>query len=35
LFLMVWESFRCLSANSKWAVMCLLLRRGIHLATLP
>ena len=27
--------FRCLLANSKRAVMCLLLRRGFHLATLP
>ena len=35
LFLMVWESFRCLLANSKWAVMCLLLRSGFHLPTLP
>jgi hypothetical protein len=24
LFLMVWDSFRCLLANSKWAVMCIL-----------
>jgi hypothetical protein len=29
LFLMVWESFRCLLANSKRAVMCLLLRSGL------
>ena len=27
--------FRCLLANSKWAVMCLLLRSGLSLATLP
>ena len=33
LFLMVWESFRCLLANSKRAVMCLLLRSGFRLAT--
>ena len=25
---MVWESFRCLVANTKWAVMCLSLRSG-------
>jgi hypothetical protein len=35
LFLMVWESFRCLLANTKRAVMCLLLRSGFRLATLP
>ena len=35
LFLMVWESFRCLLANSKRAVMCLLLRSSFRLATLP
>ena len=35
LLLMVWESFRCLLANSKRAVMCLSLRRGFLLATLP
>ena len=34
LFLLVWESFRFLLANSKWAVMCLLLRSGFHLATI-
>ena len=33
-FLMVWESFRYPLANSKWAVLCLLLR-GFRLATLP
>ena len=27
--------FKCLLANSKRAVMCLLLRSGFHLATLP
>jgi hypothetical protein len=27
--------FRCLLANSKWAVMCLLLRGGFRLATPP
>ena len=27
--------FRCLLENSKWAVMCLLLRSGFRLATLP
>ena len=32
--LIVWESFRCLLANSKWAVMCFLLRSGFHLATI-
>ena len=35
LFHMVWESFRCLLANSKWAAMCLLLRSGFCLATSP
>ena len=35
LFLMVWESVRCLLANSKRAVMFLLMRSGSHLATLP
>ena len=37
LFLMVWESFWCLLANSmtKWVVMCLLQRSGFRLATLP
>ena len=35
LFLMVWGSIRCLLANSKWAVMCLLLRRGFRLVTWP
>ena len=35
LFLMVWASDRCLLANSKWAVMCLLLRSGFRLAPLP
>ena len=35
LFLMVWESFRCLLANSSRAVMCLPLRSGFRLATLP
>ena len=34
LFLMV-RVFRCLLANSKQAVMCLLLRSGFHLATWP
>ena len=34
LFLMVWESFRCLLANSKRAVTCILLS-GFRLATLP
>ena len=29
------QSFRCLLANSKWAVMCLLLKSGFRLATLP
>ena len=29
------ESFRCLLANSKWAVKCFLLRSGFHLTTLP
>ncbi len=29
------ESFRCLLANPRWAVMCLLLRCGFSLATLP
>ena len=33
LFLMVGESFRCLLANSKRAVMCLLLRSGFRLDT--
>ena len=33
LFLMFWEFFRYLLANSKGAVMCLLLRSGFHLAT--
>ena len=33
LFLMFWEYFRCLLANSKRAVMCLLLRSGFCLAT--
>ena len=33
--LKVWQSFRCLLANSKRAVMCLLLRSGFRLATLP
>ena len=32
---MIWESFRCLLANSRRAVMCLLLRSGFRLATLP
>ena len=32
LFLMVWQSFTCLLANSKQAVMCLLLRSGFCLA---
>ena len=27
--------FRCLLLNSKWAVICLLLRSGFRLATLP
>ena len=35
LFLMVWESFRCILANCRRAAMCLLLRSGFHLATLP
>ena len=34
LFLMVWESLRCILANSEQAVMCLLLRSGFHLTTL-
>jgi hypothetical protein len=35
LFLIVWEPFRCLLANSKRAVICLLLRSGFRLDTLP
>ena len=35
LFLMVWKSFRCILANSRRAAMCLLLRSGFRLATLP
>ena len=35
LFLMVWESFRCLLANSKRTVVCLLLRSGFRLANPP
>ena len=35
LFLMIWESFRFLLANSKRGVICLLLGSGFHLATLP
>ena len=35
LFPMVWESFKCLLANSKRAVMCILLRSHFRLATLP
>lgn len=27
-------AFRCLLVNSRWAIMCLLLRSGFHLATL-
>ena len=34
LFLMVWESFRCILANSRRAAMCLLLRSGFRVATL-
>ena len=30
LFLMVWESFRCLLANPRQAAMCLLLRSGFY-----
>jgi hypothetical protein len=33
--LMVWEFFRGLLANSKWAVMCLLLRSAFCLAMRP
>ena len=35
LFLMVWESFRCILTNSRQAAMSLLLRSGFRLATLP
>jgi len=34
IFVVVWESFRCLLANSRQAVMCLV-RRGFRLATVP
>lgn len=34
LFLMVWQSFRCLLPNSQQAFMCLSLRNGFCLATL-
>ena len=31
---MVWQSFRCILANSRWAAMCLLQRSGFPMATL-
>lgn len=35
LFLTIWDSFRCRLANSRGAVMCILLRSGFCLAPLP